>query len=162
MQTTTQRTHLTAALVGVLTALLGGEVFAQSTEVGTWKLNVERSTYSPGPAPRSGTTKIEAVGEGRKVTVDQTGGDGSTRHWEYTANLDGRDSQMTGNNLDADTSALTRSSATTIQVVNRKGGKITTTQTWVISADGKTRTNTTTGMNAAGQPVNNVVVFDRQ
>jgi hypothetical protein len=31
-----------------------------------------------------------------------------------------------------------------------------------VSSDGKTRTVTTTGMNAAGQAVNNVAVYDKQ
>jgi hypothetical protein len=32
----------------------------------------------------------------------------------------------------------------------------------VISKDGKTRTQTATGVNAQGKPVNNTVVYDRQ
>jgi len=31
--------------------------------VGTWKLNVAKSKYSPGPAPKEVTMKIEAKGE---------------------------------------------------------------------------------------------------
>jgi hypothetical protein len=46
--------------------------------------------------------------------------------------------------------------------VNKKGGKVTTTQRNVVSADGKTRTVTTTGMDGQGQKVNNVAVFEKQ
>lgn len=130
--------------------------------MGTWKLNLTKSTYSPGPAPKSGTTKIEAVGQGRKFIVDQPQADGSMLHWEFTADFDGKDNPVTGNNANADMVALTRINATTIQIVNKKGGKVTTTQTSVVSADGKTRTNTTKGMDPAGQPVNNIAVFERQ
>jgi hypothetical protein len=42
--------------------------------------------------------------------------------------------------------------------VNKKGGKITFTQTFVVSSDGKTRTITGTGTNALGQTVNRVTV----
>jgi hypothetical protein len=37
-----------------------------------------------------------------------------------------------------------------------------TTQTSAVSSDGKTRTVTTKGVNASGQPVNNVAVYEKQ
>lgn len=164
MQTRMKRAYLSAAFAIVLAALLGGAVLAQGTDsqVGTWKLNLAKSKYSPGPAPKSATTKIEAVGAGTKVIVDQAQADGSMRHWEFTANYDGKDNRITGNNPDADMVARTRINATTIQTISKKGGKVTTTQTSAVSADGKTRTVTTKGVNAAGQKVNNVAVYDRQ
>ena len=164
MQTRMTRACLSTAVAGVLAAMLGAAVVAQSpdSQVGTWKLNVAKSKYSPGPAPKSATTKIEAAGAGTKVIVDQTQADGTVRHWEVTANYDGKDSSITGNNPDADMLARTRVNATTIKTINKKGGKVTTTQTSTVSADGKTRTVTTTGMNAAGQEVKNVAVYDRQ
>jgi hypothetical protein len=69
---------------------------------------------------------------------------------------------VTGNNPDMDTVARTRIDAATVQTISKKGGKVTTTQTSAVSADGKTRTVTTTGMNASGQQVNNVAVYERQ
>ena len=144
-------------------ALLTGAAFAQSDpQVGVWKLNVAKSKYSPGPAPKSATTRIEAAGAGAKVTVDQEMADGTKRHWEFTANYDGKDSPVTGNNPDADTVARTRIDAATVQTISKKGGKVTTTQTSAVSSDGKTRTVTTKGVNASGQQVNNVAVYERQ
>ena len=53
-------------------SFLIGTAFAQSDpQVGLWRLNVAKSTYSPGPVPKSGTTRIEAAGAGAKVVVDQ-------------------------------------------------------------------------------------------
>ena len=164
MQTRMTRAYLSAALASVLAVSLGGTALAQSTDsqVGTWKLNLAKSKYSPGPAPKSATTKIEAVGAGTKVVVDQVEADGTKRHWEFTSNYDGKDSPMTGNNPNADMVARTRIDATTIQSIAKKDGKVRTTQTSTVSADGKTRTVTTKGVNAAGQTVNNVAVYDRQ
>lgn len=145
-----------------LSAVLIGATFAQSDpQVGVWKLNVAKSKYSPGPAPKSATTRIEAVGAGTKVIVDQVLADGTTRHWEYTANYDGKDTPVTGN-PDADTVARTRINATTVQTIAKKGGKVMTTQTSAVSSDGKTRTVTTKGVNASGQQVNNVAVYEKQ
>ena len=143
--------------------LLAGVPLAQSDpQVGVWKLNLAKSKYSPGPAPKSQTTTIEAAGAGAKVTVDQVAGDGTMRHWEFTANYDGKDSKVTGNNPDADTVARTRTNPNTIQTISKKDGRVTTTQLSVVSSDGKTRTVTTTGINGSGQKVNNVAVYDKQ
>ena len=150
------------ACIGLSFVLIGA-AFAQSdSQVGVWKLNLAKSKYSPGPAPKSGTSRIEAAGAGTKVVVDQTMADGSTRHWEFTANYDGKDSPVTGNNPDADMVARTRVNANSVQMVSKKGGKVTTTQTSKVSSDGKTRTVTTKGVNASGQQVNNVAVYDKQ
>src|SRR5436309_2892060 len=110
MQTRMTRAYLSTAFASVLAGLLGGAVLAQATDsqVGNWKLNVAKSKYSPGPAPKAATTKIEAVGAGTKVIVDQTLADGTTRHYEFTANYDGKDSPVVGNNPDADMVARTR------------------------------------------------------
>ena len=115
-----------------------------------------------GPAPKSATTTIEAAGAGAKLVVDQVMADGTTRHWETTSAYDGKDSPVIGNNPDADTVSRTRIDATTVQTIAKKGGKVTTTQRSVVSADGKTRTVTTTGTNASGQKVNNVAVYEKQ
>jgi hypothetical protein len=152
-----------AGYAGIV-ALLGGTVLAQTPDshVGTWKLNVAKSTYSPGPAPKSATTKIEAAGAGTKVTVDQSPAEGAVRHWEFTADYDGKDVAVTGNNPDGDMIARTRVDANTVSSTLKKSGTITNRQTSVVSSDGKVRTVTTTGTNGAGKTVKNVAVYDKQ
>jgi hypothetical protein len=131
-------------------------------QAGVWKLNVAKSKYTPGPAPAAATTTIEAAGAGTKVSVDQTYADGSKRQYSFTAAYDGKDVPITGNNPDADTVARTRVNATTVQTVQKKGGKVTGTQLSVLSSDGKTRTVTTTGVNGKGQKIDNVAVYEKQ
>ena len=161
---TRQRRACRAAVVAGVVAVLAGTGLAQSPDahVGTWKINLAKSTYSPGPAAKSATTTIEAVGTATRLVVDQSLADGAVRHWEFTSNYDGKDVPVTGNNPDADTSARTRPNANTVNSILKKGGKTTTLQTSVVSSDGKIRTVTTTGTNGAGKPVHNVVVYDRQ
>ena len=137
--------------------------YAQTaSDTGSWKLNTAKSKYDPGPAPTAGTTTIAAAGAATKIVVDQTMPDGAKRHWETTATTDGKEATVTGNNPDADTLSRTRVNATTVKTVYKKGGKETLTQTSVVSADGKTRTVTTTGTNAKGQKVHNVAVYEKQ
>ena len=52
--------------------------------------------------------------------------------------------------------------AHTVERVAYLAGKKLTTERWVISPDGKTRTVTQTGTNAQGQPVNIVMVYEKQ
>lgn len=157
------RTLAAAAVsLGLAVVLVVPALTQADPQVGVWKLNVAKSKYSPGPVPTSATTTIEAAGKGTKVSVDQTMPDGSKRQWSVTADYDGKDMPVVGNNPEADTIARTRVNASTVRTVSKKGGKVTTTQTSAVSADGKTRTVTTKGVNAKGQTVNNVAVYERQ
>jgi hypothetical protein len=105
---------------------------------------------------------IATVSRGTRVVVDAVQADDSKTHWEYTANDDGKDNPVTGVNLLGDMAARKRISPTTTETTFKKDGKVTVVQMSVISADGKTRTLTTKGVNAARQTVNGVVVYDRQ
>jgi hypothetical protein len=145
----------------VLICLVGGAALAQSSDplVGTWKLNVAKST---GISFKSGTTKIEAAGAGVKFTVDLVGADGTAYHWTFTANYDGKDNPVTGKSPYGDTTALERVDAKTTRIISKLAGKVVTTQTIVVSADGKTRTTTTKGTDANGQKVDTISFYEKQ
>lgn len=67
-----------------------------SSEIGTWKLNVAKSTFSPGPAPKSQSLTFAAAGQGVKVTTERVAADGSKTATSYTTNYDGKDVPLTG------------------------------------------------------------------
>ena len=154
------------AVVGLLIALpflLSQPVLhAQSdSTVGTWKVNLAKSKYDPGPPPRSETRIYESFGkDGVKATFNRIDAAGKTVTITYSAQYDGKDYKYTGS-PDADTIALTRVDANTTDATLKMHGKGVQTTKAVISRDGKTRTLTTTGTDAKGQKINNVVVFDR-
>ena len=150
-----------AVCVGLFAALTGATFASTDPQVGTWKLNVAKSKFTPGPVPTTATTMIEAVGAGTKVVVDQTVADGAPRHWEFTANYDGKDSPVTGN-PDADMVSRKLVNPNTVETLTKKDGKVITTQRSVVSQDGMTRTVTTKGVNAKGEKMNNVAVYDKQ
>jgi hypothetical protein len=157
-------TSLVTVVALGLGVILGGTALAQSsnTSLGTWKLNVAKSKTTPGTGNKSGTLRVEAAGAGAKVTADLVGVDGTVRHYEYTASYDGKDNPVVGNSAQGDVVAVTRVDANTTRTINKKAGKVTTTQTAVISSDGKTRTLTTKGTNALGQTADNVTLWDKQ
>jgi hypothetical protein len=109
----------------------------------------------------SATIKNEAVGAGIKSIVDAVHAGAPVAHYEYTANYDGKDNRIVGN-ADDDVVALTRVDATTTKLVYKKEGKVTVTQTIVVSSDGKIRTITATGTSPQGHAVNNVTVWEKQ
>ncbi|MFI5088297.1 MAG: hypothetical protein ACHP7I_07880 [Terriglobales bacterium] len=129
--------------------------------VGTWKLNIAKSKYSPGPAPKEVTMKIEAKGAGIHLTQAGADAAGKAIKVEFTANFDGKDTPVTGI-TNTDTIAVKRVDANTWDVTLKKAGKVVMTITSVVSKDGKTRTSTFKGTDAAGKPVNNVAAYDKQ
>ena len=151
-----KRLLTTAVLFGVV-GLAG---FAQATDslIGTWTLN---DSKSKGSSFKSGTTKVEAAGAGVKFTVDLDGSDGQV-HWEFTANYDGKDNPVTGQNPYGDTVALIRIDARTTRITVKQAGKVTATQIIVVSEDGKTRTNTTKGRDAKGQAIESTAFYEKQ
>ena len=153
---------LKACVIAAAVASAGAIAAAQTADpiIGTWKLNVAKSKYDPGPAPKSATATFTVAGTGVKFVLDGVTGTGEKAQWGYTANEDGKDYPMTGN-PDADTISLKRIDARTVETTNKKAGKVTTTNRRTVSADGKTLTVTTTGTTAAGVKVNNVQVFER-
>jgi hypothetical protein len=128
--------------------------------IGTWTLNVAKSKFDPGPAPKSGTVTFMLAGEGVHVVADIVGADG-TVHTDYTASYDGTDYPLKGV-PGADTVSLKRIDATSSQRTDKMGGKVVGTWTRKVSADGKTMTVTYSGTDAKGQKANNVMVFDRK
>ena len=128
---------------------------------GTWKMNPAKSKYSPGPAPKSNTVKIDSDADNIKLSSEGIDAAGNPTHVEYTAKYDGKDYPITGL-PNADTIALERPDASTMRSTLKKGDQVVMTVTSVISKDGKRRTSTFKGKDAQGQDVNNVVVYDKQ
>jgi len=146
-----------ALVVGVVSAAPLAR--AVDSNIGTWKFNAEKSK---GTQFKSGTSVIEAEGEGVKVTVDLAGADGTPYHWSFSAKYDGKDNPVTGNSPFGNVVAITRVDAHTTKVTTKRDGKVAATQMMVVSADGKTRTLTTKGTDAKGMPVASTTVYDRQ
>lgn len=137
---------------------------AQTTEpiVGTWKLDPARSTYKPGPAPKSTTIVVTPAGKGVKVAVDAVNADGSPLKWGFTTLRDGKEeAPVTGNPM-FETVTATRDSANAGTNIYKRAGKVVITTKVAIAPDGKSMTLTTTGTDPKGQAVNNVAHYTRQ
>jgi len=164
MQATRRQTYFLAMVVVTVVLAIAGTALAQagSSNLGTWKLNLAKSTFLPGTAPKSSTFTNVVAGEGIKTTSDIVRADGTAIHSEYTEIYNGKDIPITGASLNGDTVAGTRVDASTLTFVYKKNGKVTITSTNVASADRKTYTITSKGTNTLGQTVNSVAVYDKQ
>ena len=156
-----RRLTLLAITVAVSALVLGKIAHAADNQVGNWKLNVAKSKYNPGPAPKEGTLTIESEPDGLKFTIDGTDAEGKTVHFEMSPKYDGKDYPMPGN-PDADMISMKKINDNTVETVSKKGGKPVLTVRSVVSKDGKTRTSTWKGTNAKGEKVNNKIVYDKQ
>lgn len=129
---------------------------ADNPFVGTWKLDVSKSKFSPGPAPQSATLTIGA--DNNKVVFQAVDGKGQAENWSYTADLGGT-SMVTG--LGEGASVTETRKGDTVDHI-WKIGKGTENGHGVLSKDGKTMTYTLRGTNAEGEKVNNREVYEKQ
>ena len=152
----------------VLAILIASVVFsaglsaADDPMMGTWKLNLSKSKYNPGPAPRSRILKLEPAGNNTfKLTNDAVLANGEKTHVVETFIQDGKDHPLK-DNPNADTQVNRQIDAYTTETINKKGGKTVQVLTRVVSKDGKTMTITIKGTAPGGAPLNDVRVFDKQ
>ena len=96
---------------------------ANDPMIGTWKLNVSKSTYTPGPVPKSATNRFEPWEDGMKATIDVVDGQGNNILAEVTAKFDGKDYPVKGSPI-ADAVSLKRVNERQIEIVWKKGGKV--------------------------------------
>jgi hypothetical protein len=146
--------------VVALFAIVMVGVAAENPNMGTWKLNEAKSKFAPGAA-KNHTVVYAAAGDSIKVTVDGVDADGKPTHNEWTGKFDGMDYAVTGDPA-ADMRAYKQVNSHTLSMTIKKGGKVTMTGTIAVSADGKTRTVTTTATDAAGKKTINSAVYDKQ
>lgn len=134
--------------------------FAGNPNMGSWKLNEAKSKFPPN-AVKNTMVMYEAAGDEIKVTVDGTDEMGKALHNEWTGKFDGKDYPLTGD-ATADTRSYKMIDEHTTELVNKKGGKVMMTGRIVVSADGKSRTITVSGMDAEGKKVKYMAAYDKQ
>ena len=155
--------QLVAAAYMALMAGAAATLGAQTVDpmMGTWKVDVAKSTFKPGPGPKSATIVIEPAGTGIKNSVDRVNVDGSTTKWGFITQRDGKPVPVTGN-LMWDTATMTMANPSAGTIEFRKGDQLVATSRVAVSADGKTMTRTTTGTNPKGQAIHSVIVLTKQ
>jgi len=154
----TGRVLLTAAMLLSFAIALPA---ADDPIIGTWKLNLAKSNTSAAATFKSGAAKIESQQDGLKTTTDLVTIQGETIHTEFTAKYDGQDYPVTGDPY-SNTISIQRIDANRVYTTWKKDGRVVTIAENVISADGKTWTETIVTRDAQGREVRIVAVYDKQ
>jgi hypothetical protein len=153
------RNRLTKLTMGMVIAAMAA--FAADPSLGTWKLNMEKSMFTPSAPVKSLTSTREASDDGIKVTTTGERTDGTPIHASYRAKYDGKEYPVTG--APYDTIAITRVNANTFTLHQKHTGtQYSATVRSVLSKDGKTMTNTVKGTDADGNPITYTMVYEKQ
>ena len=151
--------------IGVLAALLvtlaaGSVLLAQSNPfVGTWKLNVAKSKFDPGPAPQSSTRTWDASG---MVMVNGINAAGKANSYGYTINEDGKEYPTMGAIPNtADKITAKRLDANSYEAKFWKAGQQVEVTSFKVSDGGKVLTIHAKGTSPAG-PFDNLQVWEKQ
>jgi len=131
--------------------------------IGTWKLNVAKSKFNPGPGYKSETRTYEPTADGYKFQGERVNPDGSTQKYGFTVKYDNKDYPVTGEDPGrADTLAVKLVDANNLESTSKKYGEVRYTSKVVVSNDGNVMTITSKGKNPDGEPFDNVQIYDRQ
>jgi hypothetical protein len=154
-------TIIKTLLVGAVLAIASGTAAAADAVIGTWKLNVAKSTFSPGPGPKSQIRSYAESAQGIILTIKSTAADGKETTASLTFKDDGKPYAASGN-PDFDTVSVKRVDALTVNSVQMKAGTTVGTGVRTVSKDGKTLTFAQKGTHATGVKFDDVLVYDRQ
>lgn len=156
---------LRTLLIGtVLAAGLGAVALAADAPdpiVGTWTLNVAKSKFTPGPAPKSQTRTYTQSAQGTALTFQGVAADGSPMSGQSTFKYDGKDYPITGS-ADYDMLSLKRLNGTTVRSTMKRAGKPVGTTIRSVSGHGKVMTLSTKAKDVKGVPFDWVAVYDKQ
>jgi hypothetical protein len=129
--------------------------------VGTWQLNVSKSTFTSGPAFKSQTRTYSQSGDKLTLVMTTVGPDGKEVTTHTTYQLNGKDFPVTGA-ADYDSLSAKKINSNKAEFTLKKAGKEIGTTSRTVSADGKTLTAKTNVTTAAGEKSQNTLVFDRK
>jgi hypothetical protein len=149
--------------VFVLVLAATGVALGQSDpRIGTWKLNVAKSKFDPAASRKSETRTYQMSDGAVMVHAETILSDGSKQEVSFNGTPDGKDHPYNATPaFYADTVSVRREGNGFIGE-SKKDGKLLFTTTDSFSADGKIMTLTTKGVNAKGQSVNSVRVYEKQ
>lgn len=159
---------MTRALLAVAVLALATNVAAQSKNdpsLGTWKLNVAKSKFTPGPPIKGDTRSYEVNDEGWLIVTTETiQPDGRRTGVRFAAKFDGKAYPQIGRFAPTVTLITYEPvNKLTLKYTQRDtSGKVVSTNTRTVSADEKTMTIEQRSTDEKGRPTVNVELFERQ
>jgi hypothetical protein len=128
---------------------------------GTWKLNVAKSKYEPGPGPENATTTVRVENGTYSVNTRATGEGGKVIETSFVAKADRTPAPITGSPI-ADMAYVRKINSHTLISEITKAGIPVGRSRIAVSQDGKVLTSTGSALNPNGVRINFTAVYDRQ
>jgi hypothetical protein len=131
---------------------------------GTWKANIAKSKYEPGPGPKESTRTHEDRGNGFwLITTDSVGPEGQKAHGAYLYKPDGKQYPVAGlNQQNVNTISLVIVDPYTVTFTQYANGTAVSTGKRTVAKDGKTMMIETKGTTQRGQPASSSVLWEKQ
>jgi hypothetical protein len=149
------------ARLALLPVLAAASALATDPCLGSWRLDLARSVYDPGPPPRSITSVYEDAGSGAtRVTVQVVPAEGKRYTMTWIARYDGHQYTVFGS-PEWDTVEYRVLDPRTVEFAFRRAGKIMSAGRRVLAADGTTYTSYAEGVGAGGRPFNDTSFYVR-
>jgi hypothetical protein len=134
---------------------------AASPLIGSWSVDVTRLPMPPQARPRSVVITFGKTADNRWSTVvDVVDADGSTRHADGSAPLDGTATAV-ANNFEADKVAIRMPAPNVVVMTLAKGGQPASTRIYSTADDGRTMVETISHFGPQGLPVTRTNHFTR-
>ena len=129
--------------------------------MGTWKQNMAKSTYSPGPAPKSATYTHSQDGDWIIQKCEFINAEGKSISTTTRFKRDGKEYPYTSFSGAQKTIRNNRINDRTNESIVKDGNEKETVRD-VLSTDGKTITRTITGTDKKGQQIRESQVYEKQ
>jgi hypothetical protein len=129
--------------------------------VGTWKLNLAKSTFGGGPALKSQIRTYSQSARGITLKMKTVGADGKETTTQATYQLNGNDYPSMGN-PDFDSLSGMQIDASTAEFTLKRAGKPVGKIHRAVSKDGQILTINFVITNAGGVKISELTVFDKQ
>src|SRR4051812_3980765 len=142
-------------LTGLAALLMAADPF-----VGTWKMNPGKTKFKRGAPPKEQTVTISESGSDMAVKVEGIASDGSKIATQYTVPSAGGAGKIESPVWDGITAKRINPSEREMSYL--KGGKTVYTTHSKLSADGKSLTVASKGLNVLGKEVEGDVVYDKK
>jgi hypothetical protein len=144
--------RLSITLALLLTLVAGGCRPRCDCWIGTWKLDLEKSKFTPGMAPHGVTLTYKAMPGGLQATLNGIDMNGAPFHISFSGKYDGTAEPATGSPA-FDAVSVRRVDCRIIEITFTRGGNPATANRTVISKDCKEMTVTATGTGDQGSAV---------
>ena len=153
-------TKTRTTVVALMLCFAAGAVcFADSPQMGTWKLNESKSEFSS-KARTNMVTYTDAKGDMVKVDVEGVDKEGKPVHWTWVGKFDGKSYKLENNPI-ADMAAYKMMNDHRNDITMTKDGNTVMMITVKVAKDGKSRTVTSTSLDTGGKKTTDKAFYDK-